>query len=122
MARINFKNNMARRLVLLCGIIAGCILLQVLVLFILDFFVCFDIPLQIDTTAHGVVTYEQLNEPPAVYTESDWFNAINKYQRWKLKQYMKENDLIIVPGKYKLSAGSQLEDMKEIFTFKKVTN
>lgn len=50
-------------------------------------------------------------------THIHWFNSLK--ERHQLMDYMKDNDLIIKPGFYRIKAYASFEEIKEILVFEK---
>lgn len=71
------------------------------------------------------ITWDMLDEEPVEkYFDVDnswWFNMINDYTRLQLKNYMKENNLYIVPKDYEMDTANDFNDCMEILEFEKVS-
>ncbi len=59
------------------------------------------------------ITYEQLDEVPKDFPimHGYWFNAINWYTRGKLKKFMKQYNLGIVPKDYTVDFAIRIEEL-----------
>ncbi len=76
----------------------------------------------ITVDADDVVTYDELETPPD-YVDTymcRWFNSLSKITTFKLRKYMKTNNLVILPGNYFLKNTIKFEEAKDVFYFENV--
>ena len=69
-----------------------------------------------------VVTYDELETPPD-YVDTymcRWFNSLSPITTFKLRSYMKKNNLVILPEKYFFNNTIRFEELKDILQFEKV--
>ena len=66
-----------------------------------------------------VVTYDELENPPD-YVDTYmccWFDSLSPITTFKLRSYMKKNNLIILQGEYVMDNTIEFEELKEILQF-----
>ena len=108
-------------------IISIIILIIIAVFVVFCLMVVFDSPLlyplekeiYIIVDTNDVVTYDELETPPE-YVDTymcRWFNSLSPITTFKLKNYMKKNNLIILPEKYFLNNTIKFDELKEILQF-----
>lgn len=67
------------------------------------------------------ITYDMLDDVPDDFTSSKdgvWFNYINKYTRSKLKKYMKQQNIYIVPKDYELDSAADIYYCLQVLEFR----
>ncbi len=71
------------------------------------------------TVCEGIITWEQIdNPPPAFDAENNGWFYLNPYTKRLLKNYMKENNLGIVPENYPdFHLSADFEECMETFRF-----
>ena len=94
---------------IICGIIAGVLLLSFLVPFALDFIDVLNMPLKetscIDIPKGRYLSWEELDKKPddlfLSYSANVWFrDCCTRSSIRRLKRYMEKNNLLIPPGRY----------------------
>ncbi|MBO5725502.1 MAG: hypothetical protein J6S00_00385 [Clostridia bacterium] len=110
------------------------IVLGGMVAFLLSFLLLFTVfpwllyPLEKDVCVivqdGDMVTYDELREAPNYVTPYDrWFyESMSIVTEYKLKKYMKENNLAIYPGEYCYKNTIEFEEIIEVLKFQKVGN
>lgn len=64
------------------------------------------------------ITWDRLDEAPQEYASTNgWFDLINNYSLAKLKKYMQENNLSIVPKDYALDSAVDINDLIQQLEF-----
>ena len=69
------------------------------------------------------ITYDMLDDVPNDFVSSKgglWFNCINKYTRSKLKKYMKQQNIYIVPKDYELDSAADIYECLQVLEFQKI--
>lgn len=65
------------------------------------------------------ITFEQIDSPPDGWPgDNHWFTLLSRYSRKKLKQYMKDNNLYIIPKDYPdIYSSISVEDLLGMLDF-----
>lgn len=66
------------------------------------------------------VTYEEIDTPPDYVAEYNgvWFDdALSFITKYRLKEYMKQNNLVINSGEYRFKNTVRIDEIKELFGF-----
>lgn len=64
------------------------------------------------------ITWDRLDEVPQEYASTNgWFDLINNYSLAKLKKYMQENNLSIVPKDYALDSAMDIDELIQQLEF-----
>jgi len=76
-------------------------------------------PLNIEASQYPYsITWNKLDNVPQEYASTNgWFNLINDYSRSKLKKYMQENNLVIVPKDYALDSAMDIDALLQELEF-----
>lgn len=71
------------------------------------------------TVCKSIITWEQLDNPPPEFDaeNNQWF-YLNPYTKWLLKNYMRENNLGIIPANYpNFHLSADFDECLETFRF-----
>ncbi|MBQ7935123.1 MAG: hypothetical protein IJ333_02090 [Clostridia bacterium] len=64
------------------------------------------------------ITWDTLDEVPPGYPDGYWwFNLLNGYTQSLLKEYMKENQLYIIPKYYEMNTADDFDELMDILEF-----
>ncbi len=69
-------------------------------------------PAYVEVEENDTIAYDELEEPPYYFGEN--FGYITVY---KLKRYMKENNLVITAGEYSLETTMRFEQLVKLLNF-----